>query len=143
MSSDLRLPHSRELQTLVEYTLLLNSNLLEQFRDRRSTPDIQAFRVVQRRGVDLLISQIVGTPSQPDVYQMMAYAHVYRASRLTLLYPHHSGLGSDGSVHARHRITGHEAVLETASIDIARRDNVLERLRQLIAPDQVARSAAE
>ncbi len=79
--------------------------------------------------------------SQPDVYQMMAYAHVYRASRLTLLYPHHSGLGSDESVHARHRITGHEAVLETASIDIARRENVLERLRQLIVLDQPATDA--
>ena len=79
--------------------------------------------------------------SQPDVYQMMAYAHVYRASRLTLLYPHHSGLGGDESVHARHRITGHEAVLETASIDIARRENVLERLRQLIVLDQPAADA--
>jgi len=26
--------------------------------------------------------------SQVDVYQMMAYAHVYKAPRLTLLYPH-------------------------------------------------------
>ncbi|WP_409014731.1 hypothetical protein [Aminobacter aminovorans] len=29
--------------------------------------------------------------SQADVYQMMAYAHLCQAPRLTLLYPHHSG----------------------------------------------------
>jgi len=33
--------------------------------------------------------------SQADVYQMMAYAHIYKAPRLTLLYPHHAGLGDD------------------------------------------------
>lgn len=30
---------------------------------------------------------------QGAVYQMMAYAHLYKASRLTLLYPHHEALG--------------------------------------------------
>jgi len=33
--------------------------------------------------------------SQADVYQMMAYAQLYRAPRLTLLYPHHPGLGPE------------------------------------------------
>ena len=32
--------------------------------------------------------------SQGDVYQMMAYAQLYHAPRLTLLYSHHPGLGS-------------------------------------------------
>ena len=41
--------------------------------------------------------------SQGDVYQMMAYAQLYRAPRLTLLYPHHPGLGAEEAVHARHR----------------------------------------
>jgi 5-methylcytosine-specific restriction enzyme subunit McrC len=80
--------------------------------------------------------------SQADVYQMMAYAQVYRAPRLTLLYPHHSGLGTDESVHARHRITGGEAILETASIDIARRETLLARIRKLVAPDQLGGDAA-
>jgi 5-methylcytosine-specific restriction endonuclease McrBC regulatory subunit McrC len=32
--------------------------------------------------------------SQADVYQMMAYGHIYRCSRLMLLYPHHADLSS-------------------------------------------------
>lgn len=67
--------------------------------------------------------------SQSDVYQMMAYAHLYKASRLTLLYPHHIGLGGDEGIHARFRITGQETVLETASIDISDGKDLTTRLR--------------
>lgn len=70
--------------------------------------------------------------SQADVYQMMAYAQLYNAPRLTLLYPHHPGLGSQELIHARHRVTGHETILETASIDVSNGENVLERLRRLL-----------
>lgn len=76
--------------------------------------------------------------SQADVYQMMAYAQLYRAPRLTLLYPHHPGLGSEDKIHARHRITGHETVLETASIDVANGKNVLDRIRRLFLVDSPA-----
>lgn len=74
--------------------------------------------------------------SQSDVYQMMAYAQLYHAPRLTLLYPHHPGLGSKDLVHARHRITGHETILETASIDVADGGSVLDRLRCLLLADE-------
>jgi len=74
--------------------------------------------------------------SQSDVYQMMAYAQLYRAPRLTLLYPHHPGLGSEELVHARHRITGRETILETASIDVANGENVLDRIRRLLLVDE-------
>jgi 5-methylcytosine-specific restriction enzyme subunit McrC len=74
--------------------------------------------------------------SQSDVYQMMAYAQLYHAPRLTLLYPHHPGLGSGELVHARHRITGHETILETASIDVTNGDNVLDRIRRLLLVDE-------
>jgi 5-methylcytosine-specific restriction enzyme subunit McrC len=70
--------------------------------------------------------------SQGDVYQMMAYAQLYRAPRLTLLYPHHPGLGGEEDVHSRHRITGHDTILETASIDVANGNKVLDRLRSLL-----------
>jgi 5-methylcytosine-specific restriction enzyme subunit McrC len=73
--------------------------------------------------------------SQSDVYQMMAYAQLYRAPRLTLLYPHHPALGDDDFIHARHRITGHNSILETASIDVANGKNVLERIRRLLFPE--------
>lgn len=70
--------------------------------------------------------------SQSDVYQMMAYAHLYSVPRLTLLYPHHPGLSGDDFIHARHQITGFEAILETASIDIANGKNMIERIRHLL-----------
>jgi 5-methylcytosine-specific restriction enzyme subunit McrC len=63
---------------------------------------------------------------------MMAYAQLYLAPRLTLLYPHHPGLGTEDAVHARHRITGHATILETASIDVANSENILDRVRRLL-----------
>lgn len=70
--------------------------------------------------------------SQADVYQMMAYAQLYRAPRLTLLYPHHPGLGHEDLIHASHRIKGHSTILETASIDVANRSQILAKLRALV-----------
>ncbi|WP_029651431.1 McrBC 5-methylcytosine restriction system component [Methylocystis sp. SB2] len=74
--------------------------------------------------------------SQGDVYQMMAYAQLYRAPRLTLLYPHHPALGSADIIHARHRITGRETILEIASFDVANGNHVLDRIRRLIQVDE-------
>ncbi|MGO8203481.1 McrC family protein [Rhizobium ruizarguesonis] len=74
--------------------------------------------------------------SQADVYQMMAYAHLYKAPRLTLLYPHHGGLvGAEGS-HAQFWITGQQTALETASIDVAvgKDEEIVSRLRKKILP---------
>ncbi|HWU63958.1 restriction endonuclease [Rhizobium daejeonense] len=70
--------------------------------------------------------------SQADVYQMMAYSQLYKAPRLTLLYPHHPGLGKKDAVQARHRITGHETTLETASIHLSSNSNMLASLRSLV-----------
>jgi len=66
--------------------------------------------------------------SQADVYQMMAYAHLYKAPRLTLLYPHHAGLGDEEGICARFRVTGQETVLETASFDISSGANLVDRI---------------
>lgn len=68
---------------------------------------------------------------------MMAYAHLYRAPRLTLLYPHHQELSGEESIHTRHRITGHEAILEMAGIDVAQGKNVLDRARRLLLGDDL------
>lgn len=76
--------------------------------------------------------------SQADVYQMMAYAQLYRAPRLTLLYPHHPGLGTEEEVHARHRIAGHPTILETASIDVSNSTDILMRLRRLLLTEEPA-----
>ena len=74
--------------------------------------------------------------SQADVYQMMAYAQLYDAPRLTLLYPHHPSLGGQDTVHGRYAITGHATILETASIDVANSTDMLGRLRRLILSEE-------
>lgn len=72
--------------------------------------------------------------SQADVYQMMAYAHLYKATRLTLLYPHHRELGDEDGIRARFRVMGQETVLETASFDISSRVCSVDRiLNQILA----------
>lgn len=76
--------------------------------------------------------------SQADIYQMMAYAQLYHAPRLTLLYPHHPGLGPEDLVHARHRITGHASILETASFDVSNGNDMLTRLRRLLLVNEDA-----
>jgi 5-methylcytosine-specific restriction enzyme subunit McrC len=70
--------------------------------------------------------------SQADVYQMMAYAHLYKAPRLTLLYPHHAGLGEKEGIRARFQVTGQETVLETASFDISSRVFLVDRIMDRI-----------
>ncbi|WP_417474762.1 McrC family protein [Leisingera sp.] len=75
--------------------------------------------------------------SQSDVYQMMAYAQLYRAPRLTLLYPHHPGLGATELVQARHRITGQTTTLEIASIDVENGGNIIDRLQSLLLSSEL------
>lgn len=67
--------------------------------------------------------------SQSDIYQMMAYAHLYKSPRLTLLYPHHDGLGANEGVQAQFRITGHKTLIDTASVDVADGRDIVTRLR--------------
>ncbi len=73
--------------------------------------------------------------SQGDVYQMMAYAHLYKSPKLTLLYPHHDGLGANEGVQAQFRITGQETVVETASVDVANGKDLAARLRDKLFPN--------
>jgi putative transposase len=71
-----------------------------------------------------------------NVSLLVVYAQLYRAPRLTLLYPHHPGLGSEDIIHARHRIAGNDIILETASIDVANGKNLLDRFRRLLLVDE-------
>jgi len=69
--------------------------------------------------------------SQADVYQMMAYGSLYRCKRMTLLYPHHSGITGDEGQQAWHTITNTDGVLETCTIDMALSAGISDRLRQI------------
>ncbi|MCW3783874.1 McrC family protein [Defluviimonas salinarum] len=72
--------------------------------------------------------------SQSDVYQMMAYAHLYKAPRVTLLYPHHIGLSGADGIQGQFWITGQATALEMASIDVAlgTDDAVVARLKKMV-----------
>lgn len=77
--------------------------------------------------------------SQSDVYQMMAYAQLYKAPRLTLLYPHHAGLGNKEGIQAQFRITNQSTILETASVNVGDGNDFLNRLKTevLFAAEEV------
>ncbi|UDF30660.1 UNVERIFIED_ORG: McrC family protein [Roseateles sp. XES5] len=79
--------------------------------------------------------------SQGDVYQMMAYGHLYQCDQLTLLYPHHAAIPHQEGVLVSHQVTGSSYWLKTASIDLSKGEMFGERLRAIISyksePDQL------
>jgi 5-methylcytosine-specific restriction enzyme subunit McrC len=48
---------------------------------------------------------------QADVYQMMAYAHIYECDRLMLLCPHHESVEQDSVVSIHRIINKQESLL--------------------------------
>jgi 5-methylcytosine-specific restriction enzyme subunit McrC len=79
--------------------------------------------------------------AQADVYQLMAYAQLYRADHLMLLYPFHISLGSAGLL-GEHRIAvPGGAKLDIATVDVrAPRPACAEELGKLLLP--MAKEAA-
>lgn len=71
---------------------------------------------------------------QADVYQMMAYAHVYQCERLLLLYPHHPGLGSEGAgLTCVHRINGtSDSRIGVATLSLSNPKAAVGHLRELM-----------
>lgn len=104
-------------------------------------PDI----VVSRNGKPLLIidtkwKRLKGAIDDPkrgvgqaDVYQMMAYAHVYQCKRLMLLYPHHDDIGSEEGVLGTHGIVGtKDTRLSIASVALSNLGSLGNRLKELV-----------
>jgi 5-methylcytosine-specific restriction enzyme subunit McrC len=111
----------------------------------RTRPDI----LVRRHGkvlavVDMKWKALSADPldrrhgvSQADVYQLMAYARLYRCDRLLLLYPAAHG-DVHGKVHPHGIAHGHER-LDIATISLeAGAIATQERLRELISSDAFA-----
>jgi 5-methylcytosine-specific restriction enzyme subunit McrC len=63
---------------------------------------------------------------------MMAYGRLYKAPRLTLLYPHHDGMGQSEGRQALHRVGAEDAWLETTSFDVSFGNDAPARLRMLL-----------
>jgi 5-methylcytosine-specific restriction enzyme subunit McrC len=69
---------------------------------------------------------------QSDVYQMMAYAHVYDCKRLILLYPHHHELAEEGML-AVHQIANKaDSLIGIATVDLFDPRKVKSLLRRLL-----------
>lgn len=77
---------------------------------------------------------------QADVYQMMAYAHVYRCERLLLLYPHHAGLGSEpAGLTCVHRINGtDDSRIGVATLSLSNPKAAVGQLRELLFVEELA-----
>lgn len=76
---------------------------------------------------------------QADVYQMMAYAHVYQCERLLLLYPHHGVLGSEAAgLTCVHRINGtDDSRIGVATVSLSNPKAAVGQLRQLLLIDEL------
>lgn len=120
---------------------LIASDLTGRFE---TWPDI----VVSRNGKPLLIvdtkwKRLKGLiddrkrgVGQADVYQMMAYAQVYRCNRLMLLYPHHYEIGAEEGLLSSYRINGTEDTrLSVASLMLSDLASLGNRLEKLVRSD--------
>ena len=73
--------------------------------------------------------------AQGDVYQMLAYARAYGASRLVLLYPWHPGLGSHPGLLRKWSApdaAGQSVRFDIATVDVASQTNAPSVLRWII-----------
>jgi 5-methylcytosine-specific restriction enzyme subunit McrC len=81
--------------------------------------------------------------SQADIYQMIAYARVYRCKRLMLLYPHRNELACEEGRICTYKITGaDDLTLSIASISLSNLTRVKESLRRIVLKEIDAREAA-
>lgn len=71
--------------------------------------------------------------SQSDVYQMMAYARLYRCRETMLLYPHHASLGAE-AIEASYGMMEGDERLRVASLDLVQGEvRVTQHLARLIS----------
>lgn len=79
--------------------------------------------------------------SQSDVYQMMAYARLYQCREVMLLYPHHTGLGTD-ALDAGYGMMAGDERLRITSVDLGPGEaSVVQRLAWLMAPAEASAMA--
>ena len=94
-------------------------------------PDI----VVDARGCPVVLDtkwkNPAGAPSKSDTFQMLAYGQAYRAKRVILVYPWHSGIG-DERIHRQWTVTGADYSFETATVNVGRPETVPQRLLGLL-----------
>ena len=70
--------------------------------------------------------------SSSDVYQLLAYAQAYNATRLVILYPFEEKVGLKEGVVRTWKVAGSDCLLDIATIDVSRPEKVNEILRDII-----------
>lgn len=65
---------------------------------------------------------------QSDIYQMLAYGQSYRAKRLVLVHPWHSGIGVGEGLNRRWSVEGALRQLEVVTVDISRKPDEIMHL---------------
>lgn len=71
--------------------------------------------------------------SQSDVYQMMAYARLYRCDRLMLLYP--SIPGQPSSIRGQYGLANGRERLSLGQIDVANLQGIASSIRDIVLPE--------
>jgi 5-methylcytosine-specific restriction enzyme subunit McrC len=76
---------------------------------------------------------------QTDVYQMMAYAHVYNCNRLMLLYPHHHEVATQEGMVEIHQIANkQDFLIGIATVDLLDPKKVRSFLKDLLLSEGTA-----
>ncbi len=75
--------------------------------------------------------------TQDDVYQMLTYGQAYKAKRLVLLYPWHSGL--EEGFNRRWRVERTNRHLEIATVDVGNPSGAVCALRKIVGVDGASR----
>lgn len=121
-------PGAAQLQQVGGYALTARDQPLFALR-----PDIVVNNeiVIDTKWKTLIPDDRVVGVAQSDVYQMLAYAHAYEASRVVMLYPWHRGLPAPG-IHRRWHITGTSIAFHIATVDIGQPDSVPATVREII-----------
>jgi 5-methylcytosine-specific restriction enzyme subunit McrC len=127
-----------DLQGSQGYALIDHITGIRRFATK---PDI----VISREGKRLLIidtkwkrlkgemDDVKRGVGQADVYQMMAYAHVYDSNLLMLLYPHHDELPDGEGIQTLHRIADkQESRPAVATVTLSDHKSLGWRLRKLL-----------
>ena len=106
--------------------------------------------VVDAKWKELKPEETTAGVEQSDVYQMLAYGRAYRARRLVLVYPWHTGLPESG-VFKRWRVPDTATPFDVVTVDIGTPQSVRSLLRETLrdptrSPDsaelEIAQSAA-
>ena len=70
---------------------------------------------------------------QSDIYQMLAYARAYKATRLILLYPWQKETSETAGILRRWTVANSNCALDITTVDVGNPETVVDALRRIVA----------